>query len=167
VRRPGDATVPWPEPVARVSAFVRDAGGEARIEEFAGGTPTAQAAADAIGCELACIVKSLVFLCDGRPVVALVPGNRRGDPRKIAAAVGAQRAHVAGPELVVEATGFEPGAVAPFPLPRVQWVLIDTSILAHETVWIGAGSTRHMAGLAPTELVRLARANPVQLTRDD
>jgi prolyl-tRNA editing enzyme YbaK/EbsC (Cys-tRNA(Pro) deacylase) len=164
---PNDVTTPWPEPVARVSAFLRDAGAEARIEEFEEGTPTAQAAADAIGCELARIVKSLVFLCDGRPIVALVPGHRRGDPRKIAAAVGAQRAYVAGPELVAEATGFEPGAVAPFPLPRIQRVLIDTSLLAHETVWTGAGSTRHMAGLAPTELVRLARAHPVQITVDD
>jgi prolyl-tRNA editing enzyme YbaK/EbsC (Cys-tRNA(Pro) deacylase) len=164
---PSDLTTPWPEPVARVSAFLRETGGEARIEEFTEGTPTAQAAADAVGCELGRIVKSLVFLCDGRPVVAMIPGNRRGDPRKIAAAVGAQRAHVAGPELVVEATGFEPGAVAPFPLPRIHWVLIDTSLLTHETVWIGAGSTRHMAGLAPTELVRLARAKPVQIAADD
>jgi len=160
-------TEAWPEPVARVSAFLRESGAEARIEEFAEGTPTAQAAADAVGCEPARIVKSLVFLCDGSPLVALVPGNRRADARKVAAAAGASRAHVAGPELVLEATGFEPGAVAPFPLPRIQHVLIDSSLLTHDLVWTGAGSPRHMAGLAPTELVRLARARPVDLAADD
>jgi len=157
----------WPEPVARVSAFLRESGAEARLEEFAEGTPTAQAAADAVGCELARIVKSLVFLCDGRPLVALVPGDRRGDPRKIAAAVGGQRAHVAGPELVREATGFEPGAVSPFPLPRIDRIVIDNTLLTHDVVWVGAGSDRHMAGLAPSELVRLTRARPADLVTDD
>ena len=60
-----DVTTPWPDSVGRVSAFLRETGAEARIEEFAEGTPTAQAAADAVGCDLAQIVKSLVFLCDG------------------------------------------------------------------------------------------------------
>jgi prolyl-tRNA editing enzyme YbaK/EbsC (Cys-tRNA(Pro) deacylase) len=159
--------VDWPEPVARVSAFLRESGAEARIEEFSEGTPTAQAAADAVGCELARIVKSLVFLCDGRPLVALVPGDRRGDPRKIAAAAGAHRAHVAGPELVREATGFEPGAVSPFPLPRIDRILVDGMLLTHDVVWVGAGSDRHMAGLSPAELVRLTRAQPADLVTDD
>jgi prolyl-tRNA editing enzyme YbaK/EbsC (Cys-tRNA(Pro) deacylase) len=51
--------------------------------------------------------------------------------------------------------------VAPFPLPGIQTVLIDGSLMAHEVVWIGAGSSRHMAALAPADLVRLARARPV------
>ena len=87
-------TPPLPEPVERVSAFVRDAGAEARIQEFPEGTHTAQDAADAVGCELAQIVKSLVFICDGKPVVALVPGDRRGDAEKVAAAVEASSTRV-------------------------------------------------------------------------
>jgi prolyl-tRNA editing enzyme YbaK/EbsC (Cys-tRNA(Pro) deacylase) len=58
----------------------------------------------------------------------------------------------------VAATGFEPGAVAPFPTPNVSRVLMDRSLLRHEIVWIGAGSDRHLAGIAPTDLVRLAKA---------
>jgi prolyl-tRNA editing enzyme YbaK/EbsC (Cys-tRNA(Pro) deacylase) len=57
--------------------------------------------------------------------------------------------------------------VAPFPLPRVERRLIDRALLAAPRVWIGAGSPRHMAGLAPTELVRLARATPLDITSDD
>jgi prolyl-tRNA editing enzyme YbaK/EbsC (Cys-tRNA(Pro) deacylase) len=151
----------WPEPVQRVAGFLRESGAEVRIEEFSGGTPTAQDAAEAVGCELAQIVKSLVFDCDGRPVVVLVPGDRRADRTKIAAAVGAQKARVAPPEEVERATGFPPGAVAPFPLPSVERVLMERLLLGQEIVWVGAGSDRHMAGLAPAELRRLARAEPM------
>ena len=156
-----------PEPVARVGAFLRETGAEARIEEFPAGTPTAEAAAEAVGCEPGRIVKSLVFDCDGRSVVAMVPGNRRADPQKVAGAVEAEKARIAGPERVREATGFEPGAVCPFPLPGVDRVLIDQRLLGHDLVWVGAGSDRHLAGLHPAELVRLARAVARDLVRDD
>jgi prolyl-tRNA editing enzyme YbaK/EbsC (Cys-tRNA(Pro) deacylase) len=153
--------VEWPEPVARVAAFAREAGAELRIEEFATGTPTARAAAEAVGCELGAIGKSIVFDCDGRFVVALVPGDRRADPAKVAAAAGAARARVVSPHGVEAATGFPPGAVAPFPLPLIERVLVDRMLLAHATVWVGAGSDRHMAGLSPGELLRLTRGQSV------
>src|SRR5688500_13748248 len=69
----------WPEAVERVAAFLRNGGVEARIEEFEAGTPTAADAARAVGCKLEQIVKSLVFDCDGRPFVVLVPGDRKAD----------------------------------------------------------------------------------------
>jgi prolyl-tRNA editing enzyme YbaK/EbsC (Cys-tRNA(Pro) deacylase) len=156
----------WPEPVERVSSFLRDAGAEARIEEFASGTPTAQAAAEAVGCELDQIVKSLVLMCDGHAVVALVPGDRRGDPEKVARAVGAEQARIAKADEVTRATGFEPGAVAPFPLPAVHAILMERTLLRHQLVWVGAGSSRHMAGLSPAELARLARAKPGDVVTD-
>src|SRR5437879_5501471 len=121
----------WPEPVERVASFLRQAGAEARLEEFESGTPTAQDAAEAAGCELAQIVKSLVFDCDGRPVLVLVPGDRRADRKKIAAAAGCSSVRIAGSEEVEEATGFAPGAVAPFPLPRIDRVFIDRRLLVH------------------------------------
>jgi prolyl-tRNA editing enzyme YbaK/EbsC (Cys-tRNA(Pro) deacylase) len=156
----------WPEPVERVAAYLRAAGAEVRLEEFPEGTPTAEAAAAAVGCTLSQIVKSLVFDCEGRPVLVLVPGNRRADPAKVASAAGAASARVAGAEQVETATGFAPGAVAPFPLSRVDQVLIERTVLSEDVVWVGAGSPRHMAGLAPAELVRLARARPIDAVGD-
>jgi prolyl-tRNA editing enzyme YbaK/EbsC (Cys-tRNA(Pro) deacylase) len=157
----------WPEAVERVAAFLRAARAEARIEEFPEGTPTAEDAARAAGCEPSEIVKSLVFLCDGAPVVVMVPGDRRADAAKVAAAVGAAKARVASAKDVERATGFEPGGVAPFPLPReVQDVLIDRALLRRSLVWVGAGSERHMAGLQPAELVRLTRARPMDAVQE-
>jgi prolyl-tRNA editing enzyme YbaK/EbsC (Cys-tRNA(Pro) deacylase) len=151
----------WPEAVERVSGFLRQMGVEARVEEFSSGTPTAVDAARAVGCKLGQIVKSLVFDCDGRWVVALVPGDRRADPEKIAAAAGAGTARIATREEVERATGFAAGAVAPFPLPGVDRVFVDRALLSHNRVWIGAGSPSHMAVLSPADLVRLARAQPM------
>jgi prolyl-tRNA editing enzyme YbaK/EbsC (Cys-tRNA(Pro) deacylase) len=137
----------WPEPVERVSSFLRESGAEARIQEFPEGTPTAQAAAEAAGCDLEQIVKSLVFMCDERPVVALVPGDRRCDPGKVAAAVKAGSARVAKP-------------------PEVEDVLMERSFFSHSVVWAGAGSPSHMVGISPNELGRLSRARPMDVVAD-
>jgi prolyl-tRNA editing enzyme YbaK/EbsC (Cys-tRNA(Pro) deacylase) len=153
----------WPEPVERVSAVLRAAAVEARIEEFSDGTPTAREAAKAVGCELSQIVKSLVLVCDGGFVLALVPGDGRADESAVGAAVSAQHVRVARADEVVHATGFEPGAVAPFPQRAVTQTLMDRSFFEHDVVWIGAGSPTHMASIVPAELLRLSGARAVDL----
>jgi prolyl-tRNA editing enzyme YbaK/EbsC (Cys-tRNA(Pro) deacylase) len=159
-------TTSWPEPVERVAAYLRAAAAEGRVEELSAETPTAQAAADAVGCSLPQIVKSLVLVGEsGAYFMALVPGDRRADLAKIAGAVGAAKLRVAKPDEVLDATGFSPGAVAPFPVPRVTRIVADRSVLAQRVVWIGAGSTRHLACLPPSELVRLSRADTVDVVQ--
>lgn len=150
----------WPEPVERVAACLREAGAEARLEEFDAGTATAEDAARAAGCALGQIVKTIVTICDGKPVVALVPGDRRVDLEQVARASGAGTARIARAAEVEEATGFAPGGVAPFPLPNVERVLIDRSLLGHDVVWIAAGSHVHVAAISPGDLLRLSRAQP-------
>jgi prolyl-tRNA editing enzyme YbaK/EbsC (Cys-tRNA(Pro) deacylase) len=153
----------WPEPVERVARELRAAAVEATIQEFGEGTPTAEAAAKAIGCRLEQIVKSILFVCDGAFVLALVPGNRRADEEQLATVLAASEVRVAAAREVLAATGFAPGAVAPFPLAAVETVLIERTILQHARVWTGAGSARHMAGLAPAELQRLSGARAADL----
>ena len=153
----------WPEPVERVAAQLRAGAVDSTLQEFPEGTPTAEAAAKAIGCRLDQIVKSVVFVCDRRYVLALVPGDRRADEAKVAAAVGAEEARVAYAREVLAATGFEPGAVAPFPVPGVSTVLLERMLLQHHRVWIGAGSPTHMAGLSPADLERLSGATTADL----
>jgi prolyl-tRNA editing enzyme YbaK/EbsC (Cys-tRNA(Pro) deacylase) len=154
----------WPEPVERVAAYLRDRGIDSRLEEFIESAPTAAGAAEAIGCALEEIVKSLVFVCDGLPYLILVPGHRRADPAKVAAAAGAGYARSASAAEVASATGFEPGAVAPFPAPGITRVFCDRELLRVSTVWAGAGSPRHVVGLAPVDVVRLTNAEITDLT---
>ena len=153
----------WPPPVERVSAVLRAAAVDATVQEFPEGTPTAVAAAEAIGCGPDRIVKSLVFVCDGAYVLALVPGDRRGDESRVAAAAGAAEARIARPPEVLAATGFEPGAVAPFPQQAIWRTFVERLLFQHSTVWIGAGTTSHMASLAPADLLRLTRGQTADL----
>ena len=152
----------WPEPVQRVSSFIGRAGIDASIEEFIEGTPTAEDAARAVGCRLEQIVKSLVFVCDGAYVLALIPGDRRADVAKVGAAVGASDVRIAKAKEVVDATGFEPGAVAPFPT-GVSAVVMDRTLLQHGAVWIGAGSHEHLARIGPSDLQQLSEARTADL----
>jgi prolyl-tRNA editing enzyme YbaK/EbsC (Cys-tRNA(Pro) deacylase) len=154
----------WPEPVARVAEILQRAGIDARVEEFPEGTPTAGAAARPVGCSRALLFKSLDYFCDGRRTLAKVPGDRRADENKVAAAAGARHARVARPDEVVASTGFEPGGVAPFPAPGISQVLMAGELLAHDRVWIGAGSDRHMAGLSPVDLAQLTQARTAELS---
>jgi prolyl-tRNA editing enzyme YbaK/EbsC (Cys-tRNA(Pro) deacylase) len=157
----------WPEPVERVAGFLRRSAVESRIEEFPAGTRTAEDAARAVGCDVAQIVKSLVFVCDGKAVLVMIGGDRRADSAKVAAAVPCEKAKIAGPDDVRSATGFEPGAVAPFPLPGIDTVLVDEELLLHEVVWTGAGSHRHVLAIAPSDLIRVTRARSVDAVAED
>src|SRR4029079_10346179 len=105
-----ESRMEWPEPVDLCAACLRETGAEARIEERATPTATAQAAADAVGCTLGQVVTSVVLLCDASPVVPLVPGDRKIDTGKIARLVGAPRAAIDESARGVQATGTRPRA---------------------------------------------------------
>jgi Cys-tRNA(Pro)/Cys-tRNA(Cys) deacylase len=155
-----------PEAVQRVADFLRAAGAEARLEECPEEIPNVRDVAKTLGVDPGQIVKSLVFVCDGRPVVVLVPGDRRADGAKIARALGAGSARVATRDEVLAATGFPPGAVAPFPLPAVGTILLEQTLLTRDYVWVGAGSERHLARLPADELLRLSRARQMDAVED-
>ena len=147
-----------------MSTVLREAGVESTVEEFAEGTPTAEAAAKAAGCTIGQIVKSLVFAGDGEFALALVPGDMRADRARIAAECGWQKARMATAEEVLDVTGFEPGGVAPFPRGDVAHVLMEPTFMRYEVVWAGAGTHSHMAMLSPLDLERLSEARAASIS---
>jgi prolyl-tRNA editing enzyme YbaK/EbsC (Cys-tRNA(Pro) deacylase) len=76
----------------RVERFLAELSLQEGIVHFDQSTKTAQMAADAVGCELGQIVKSLVFVVDDQPTLALVAGDRRGDTEVIASEIGGIKA---------------------------------------------------------------------------
>lgn len=157
----------WPEPVERVAAFLRAAGAEARLEQLDGAASSSHEAAESIGCAAEQVVEAACYVCDdGRTVVVLLPGGRRADPGKIAEATGARRARAAGAAETLEATGFPQDAIAPFGLARVELLLAEQTLLARSVVWVGGGSDSHKVALAPLELLRLTRAEPVDVLQE-
>ncbi len=141
--------------VRRVTAAATDLGLPVVVREFPEGTRTAADAAAAIGCEVGQIVKSLVFLLDDEPVVALVSGANRLDERRLAAALGGDRVGRADAAIVRDATGYPIGGVPPFGHPRRLATAVDEDLLAHAEVWAAAGTPRDVFAVVPDDLVRV------------
>src|SRR5207253_2751575 len=112
-----------PSAPQRVQAALSAAGVATRIEEFPSSTRTAQEAADAVGTSVGQIVKSLVFLGGGVPILALVSGANRLDPSRLGALTGLEIGK-ADADAVRRATGYSIGGVPPtgFPAPIPTFV---------------------------------------------
>ena len=138
--------------VERVVADARRLGLDIDVVEYPDGTRTAVDAAAAVGCDVAQIVKSLVFELDGEPCLALVAGDRRLDPARLAEALGGDRVGRADADAVRAATGFPIGGVPPIAHATQLPVALDRSLLDHELVWAAAGTPRHVFAVRPSAL---------------
>ena len=148
--------------VQRVADALRAAGIEAEIAELSTSTRTAEEAAAAIGTSVPKIVKSLVFLADDAPILALVSGSNRLDTDRLGAALGRtiSRADAA---TVRAATGFAIGGVAPLGHATVLDVLIDRDLLQYDVVWAAAGTPHAVFPIRPDALVTATGGQIVDL----
>jgi Cys-tRNA(Pro) deacylase len=149
--------------VTRVVEAAGRAGLAVDVRRFPEGTRTAADAARAVGCEVAQIVKSLVFVADDRPVVALVSGANRVDLDKLAAAAGARSARRADGDEARALTGFAIGGVPPFGHASGTTVLVDRDLELHDVVWAAAGLPDAVFAIAPAALVRASGGAVVDL----
>ncbi|MBT8202682.1 MAG: YbaK/EbsC family protein [Acidimicrobiia bacterium] len=148
-----DATVRFLEAAARL-------GLDPAIHHFPDGTKTSADAAAAVGCELSAIAKSLVFMADDQPVVAILSGDRRVDPAKLAAVVGAESARRATLDEARHATGYAAGGTPAFGYPAPVPVVIDRALFRHDEVWSAAGTP---TTVYPIELAALVAASAAQV----
>lgn len=141
----------------RFLAAAAELGLSPEIRRFPDGTRTAAEAAAAVGCELGQIVKSLVFLCDGEPVLALTSGANRVDTGRLGELLDGKisRADADG---VREATGYAIGGTPPFGHVRPLRAVADPALLAYETVWAAAGTPDTVFELTPADLVSASGA---------
>lgn len=134
------------------------------VRRFGATTRTAQDAAREIGCAVAEIVKSLVFLADGRPVVVLCSGADRVDEAKLRDILGASGVRRATADEAKTATGYAIGGVPPFAHATDVRVIVDRGLLAFTTVWAAAGLPDAVFPIAPADLVRLSTATEAEVT---
>lgn len=141
---------------------------EEKITFFPDGTKTAQDAADAIGCPVSAIVKSLVFVVEGdglaEPVVALVPGDLMLDTGKLAVAAGARKARRATLEEVRESTGYAAGGTPPFGHARKLRVFADPMLRRNDPVWAAGGTPNTVFPISMTDLENLSSPIWVEVT---
>jgi len=144
--------------VVRVRDALLAAGLAADITVMPAATHTAQAAADALGCNVAEIAKSIIFRAqDGRAVLVITSGANRVDDRKVAAHIG-QPLGKADADFVRAQTGFVIGGVAPLAHLVPPITLLDEDLLGYAMVWPAAGHPNTMFTIAPADLVRAAGA---------
>lgn len=148
--------------VARVVDALKAAGLQVEVREFAESTRTADDAAAAIGSTVGQIVKSLVFLAGNEPILALVSGDNRADTAKLARLVGAEIRR-ADADSVRRATGFAIGGVPPLGHSTPLRAFLDRDLLRYATVWAAAGTPNAVFAIAPSDLVRVANAEAVDL----
>ena len=133
------------------------------VRRFPDGTKTAEHAARAIGVEVAQIVKSLVFMGDDGPLLALTSGANRVDTARLASLVGASQVRRASPEEARAATGFAVGGTPPFGHPEPVRTFMDRDLEAHDEIWAAAGTPDAVFRTTPAELRRATRAEVVDL----
>jgi Cys-tRNA(Pro) deacylase len=152
--------------VDRFAQYCKDNGLDISVVELDKSTRTAQLAAEAIGTELGSIVKSLVFLADGKPALVLVAGDKRADTKKLAQVLEAKKVKIADADTVRAETGFAIGGVPPVghhaPLPT----LIDQSLGRFETVYAAAGAPRAVFPIAYNMLLQVTAGQVADVTED-
>lgn len=124
-----------------------------QVVEFEQATRTAQDAADAIGCEVGQIVKSLVFRTEnGRGVLVLTSGANRVDEARVRALVGEELGK-ADADFVRAATGYAIGGVPPFGHAGELITFIDADLTGYPTIWAAAGTPNAVFQMTPDELI--------------
>ena len=127
------------------------------MRRFPAGTRTSQDAANAIGVEVARIVKSLVFAAGTDTLVVLCSGASRVDEGKLAGLVGTATRRASADE-AKSATGYAIGGVPPFAHASACRVVCDRGLLAFDVVWAACGLPDAVFAIAPADLVRLSDA---------
>lgn len=152
--------------LARVRAYLEARGlAEGLLAFDDRSTKTCELAAEAVGCEVGQIVKSLVFVADSTPVLALVAGDRRGDTAAIARMLGAKSVHFADAETVRGATGYAIGGVSPYDLPDALTVLVDASLERFDVVYTAAGTPSSMVRIDRPVLFELVGGTVAQVSK--
>ncbi|OUV78057.1 MAG: hypothetical protein CBC90_02130 [Acidimicrobiaceae bacterium TMED130] len=139
---------------------------EPEIRQFPEGTKTALDAAAAVGCTVAQIVKSLVFIADDYAVLLLVSGKNRVDEDKIKQLLNVSKVSIAEPETVRAQTGFAIGGTPPFGHVQQIVTLMDEDLRDFDEVWAAAGTPNSCFPISPGELLEITGATLAEVKRE-
>jgi prolyl-tRNA editing enzyme YbaK/EbsC (Cys-tRNA(Pro) deacylase) len=148
-----------------LQAYLRARGIPGEILHLEAPTPTVETAAQAVGTDPDCIVKSILFLVDGRPVLAIACGRDRVETRALAArfGVGRKRVKLAAADVVLRETGFEVGTMPPFGHRQPLLTLLDRRVLARDEVYAGGGAENALLRISPRIILQAAQAEVLDL----
>lgn len=148
----------------RVQTLLAELGSTAQVVEHTASTRTAVEAAEAAGCEVGQIVKSLVFRLEpeGTPVLILVSGPNRVHEKHLGRLLGGTLAR-ADADFVHEFSGFAIGGVPPVGHKNPMKTYLDEDLLQYETIWAAAGTPNAVFQITPQELLKISGAQVVNV----
>ncbi len=135
-----------------------------KVVEMPASTRSAAEAAQAIGCQVEQIAKSLVFRGQqtGRPLLVIASGGNRVDEKKIEMQAGEPVAK-ADADFVRQRTGFAIGGVPPIGHAERLETFIDEDLMQHPEIWAAAGTSHAVFRLSPADLVRVTQGKVINL----
>ena len=147
---------------ARVAEELNRLGAASEVRHMPDSTRTAPEAAAAVGCDVAQIVKSLIFrsVAGDEAILVMVSGADRVDESRLAGVVGDQ-VERATAEFVRARTGFAIGGVPPVGHSGPVATYLDEHLLDHDLVWAAAGTPNAVFSIKPAELARITSAKVV------
>ncbi len=145
----------------RVVDYLRRSGASVDLREFGESTRNSALAAQALGCTVAEIAKSVVFV-GRKTAVVIISGDKRVSSARLGSVAG-ESLRVATPDEVRERTGFPIGGVPPFPHAEEVVVLPDSSLLRFDRVWAAAGTPNAVFRIGSSDLLKLVGSGPFEL----
>jgi prolyl-tRNA editing enzyme YbaK/EbsC (Cys-tRNA(Pro) deacylase) len=135
------------------------------VKEFPDSTRTAQQAADAIGCEIGQIAKSLIFKgkTSGNPILVIASGKNRVNEKLITEFCG-EPIEKADADFVLEATGFAIGGIPPVGYRTPVNPLIDQDLMSYDIIWAAAGTPNAVFKLRPQDLLQITHGIVVRIS---
>lgn len=166
--RPSTPSPGQPPPLSpsalRVQRALDQFGFGHRVIELPASTRSAQEAAQAVGCQVAQIAKSLVFRgqTSGQPILVIAAGDHRVDETHLGHLIG-EPVGKADAEFVRHHTGYAIGGVPPVGHTRPLRTLLDEALFVHREIWAAAGTPRAVFRLTPQELLAITQGQVVRL----
>jgi len=148
----------------KVQETIQELGLALEVIELPGSTRTANEAAQAVGCEIGQIVKSLIFIAEesNRPILVLASGQNRVNEKRIEALIGEPLGR-ATPDFVRERTGFAIGGVPPIGHLEELETFIDEDLLQYLELWAAAGTPHAVFRLSPEELIKMTKGRVIRI----
>ena len=145
----------FPPTVQKVKEFLEFKGSTREVQRLPDSTATSQQAAEALNVKVSQIAKSVVFGLEDKTVVAVLPGDKRVDLKKLAAAISVEKLKRLDPDQVKLRTGFVIGGVCPFGLPSNVSLVIDQSLKENGFLYAAAGDSHAVVGITFDELIEI------------
>lgn len=146
----------------KVKKLLDDFGLQPEIVEFDQSTKTSQMAADALGCDVGQIAKSMVFRnkADDSSILVIASGANRVERGKLEEIIG-KPVKLADPDFVLDKTGYAVGGVAPVGHVVQPKAYMDKDLLEYDYVWAAAGTSNSVFKINTQKLKEITHAEVV------